>query len=324
MTLAAPRLTDFYDLLGVPPEAATASWLDRAHHHLADGDPAAAHRLAREAVWYAPGSAVPWLVRGVASAARERFADAEHELVEAAGLAPAEALPRFLLAEVYAAQGRWRAALARYDQALALEPESGPALAGKAEALVALDRHDEAVALLEPLVARFPGDDRYALPLAWAYHDAAAGRLTRVPGSGGGVWTSTDQIAGLRRAAELIDRLRCGDPEVARLARSLRKFADRGLRKRWDTSAPSLYLWLGGLLFLWGCGVGVEATGRLGAGLAIGGLVAAVPAGGLFAVLRRKPAWKLAAESIGEGNLSRRILAATRRAATAVFRVLDP
>jgi tetratricopeptide (TPR) repeat protein len=394
MTLAAHRLTDFYELLGVPPEAgsaeieaafarqyqvwparlrspqrpdrayaqwvlrvlgdaegilrrpgrrrefdaareqqlaggpavapaAAASWHDRAHHYLADGNPAAAHRLAREAIWYVPDSAVAWLVRGLASALRERFADAEHELVEAAGLAPAEPLPRYLLAEVYAAQGRWLPALARYDQALALDPQSAPALAGKAEALVALDRADQAVGLLEPVVARFPGDDMYSAPLAWACHDAAAGRLTRAPGSAGGVWTSAAQIAGLRRAADRIDRLRCDDPEAARLARSLRDFADRGMRSRWDTSAPGLYLWLGGLGFLWACGVGVEATGQLGAGLAFGGLVASVLAGGPFVLRRRKPAWKLAAESTGGGNLSRRIIAVARRATTAVFRVLD-
>jgi tetratricopeptide (TPR) repeat protein len=298
-------------------------WHDRAQHFLDEDNPTAAHRVANEASGYATGSPIAWMVRGYASALLEKFSDAEYELAEASRLMPGEALPRYLLGEVYTAQEKWEPALAKVNEALRFSPESAPMIAAKAAVLGAIGRDDLSITLLEPLVARHPGDDAYGLPLAAAYHDAAIGRLTRVPSEDGYIWTSEEQVAGLELAAIQIDELQCPDPEAGRMAGSLREFAERGRQIHWDTSAPNLYFWLGGFLFLWGCGIGLGPTGNLGAGIVVGLLVSVGVAGGLFALLRRRPAWKLAAQSLRKGNLSNRLMAATGRATAAVYRTLN-
>ncbi len=95
-------------------------------------------------------------------------------------------------------------ALAAFDQALAADPDSSPSAIGRAAALVALDRVDEAVAVLVALVTRYPNNAE-----AWYNLGILAGRQGQIDSS----------VGALRRAVTL----RPDDLEARlRLAEALR------------------------------------------------------------------------------------------------------
>jgi tetratricopeptide (TPR) repeat protein len=76
----------------------------------------------------------------------------------------AEPTPRYLckLGTALAAQGNFERAIARYDQALKRDAGCAAALAGKADALDRQGRRDDAIALLEPVVAAGDEDPNIA------------------------------------------------------------------------------------------------------------------------------------------------------------------
>ncbi|GAA2328832.1 tetratricopeptide repeat protein [Dactylosporangium salmoneum] len=278
-------------------------WEDRARHFLENDNPLAAHRVAQEWVMSAPGNSVAWTVRGQASALLGNFPDAEYELAEAGRLAPGEAFTSYLLGEVYAAQEKWKSALTQFDKALATDPENPVYGTSKARLFLANDKPKAAVKLMEPIVKRFPKDEVYKYHLAMAYHDAALDELPQLQG-GGHIWTSEEQIDGLERAATKIDRLHSKDGEVREAVSALRTFAAQGREIRWDTRAPNLYVGLGIFVFLFACTGCFNATQSIGAALFLSLLISGGAAFGLFAAMRRKPAWKLAQQALGKGNLT--------------------
>ncbi|WP_238007386.1 tetratricopeptide repeat protein [Dactylosporangium sp. AC04546] len=292
----------------VPSSAPSAvgDWEDRARHFLDNDNPLAAHRVAQEWVTSAPGNSTAWTVRGQASALIGNFQDAEYELAEASRLSPAEAFPSYLLGEVYAAQEKWKSALNQYDKALAMEPENPVYGTSKARLFLANDKPKAAVKIMEPIVKRFPEDQVFKYHLAMAYHDAALEELPQLP-NGGHIWTSEEQIQGLERAATRIDRLKCKDSDVREAASSLRKFAAEGREIRWDTAAPNLYVGLGVTIFIFACAGCFNTTESFGAAIFLGLLIGGGAAFGLFAAVRRKPAWKLAEQALGKGNLTQQM-----------------
>jgi hypothetical protein len=175
---------------------------------------------------------------------------------------------------------------------------------------------------LEPLLEASRGDDLYGGMLAIIYHDIAISSMTPMPGGDGFVWTSQEHVDSLRRAADRIEQLGSKDADVRASIRGLRKAADEGEQITWDTSAPSIYVGFGVFLFLWGCAIGAGSAGNVGLGVFLG-LLFASGAVGLFIWLRRKPAWKLAAEAVGKGNLSARLINARNRTVGAVYRALN-
>jgi tetratricopeptide (TPR) repeat protein len=299
-----------------------AGWHDRAQHYLDEGNSAAAYQAAREAMSSGASRALPWLVRGFASAQLGNYQDAAYELAEAARLMPEAALPHLLLGESYGAQGKWEAALAEFEKGIARASDSAPTIAAKAWATHALGQDREAARLLEPLLEASHGDDLYGGMLAIIYHDIAISSMTPMPGGDGFVWTSQEHVDSLRRAADRIEQLGSKDADVRASIRGLRKAADEGEQITWDTSAPSIYVGFGVFLFLWGCAIGAGSAGNVGLGVFLG-LLFASGAVGLFIWLRRKPAWKLAAEAVGKGNLSARLINARNRTVGAVYRALN-
>jgi Tfp pilus assembly protein PilF len=71
--------------------------------------------------------------------------------------------------EAALADGAWEAALARFDEAIALDPDLGEAHHGRGVALVRLDRWSEAIPSLERAVELLPGSGRAHLDLGIAY-----------------------------------------------------------------------------------------------------------------------------------------------------------
>jgi tetratricopeptide (TPR) repeat protein len=151
----------------------TDDWADRVQYFLDNENPAAAHRVAIEAVTHAPGDPRAWTLRGQSSALLGNFPDAEYELSEASRLDQTVAFPFYLLGEVYSAQEKWKSALTQYDRALSMEPDNPVFGTSKARLFIENDRADLAVSIMEPIVRRYPGDDVYTYHLAMAYYEVA-------------------------------------------------------------------------------------------------------------------------------------------------------
>jgi Tfp pilus assembly protein PilF len=143
---------------------------------------------------------------------RGQLEDAAASYLEAARLAPDRAVPRAALGGVQLRLGRPELALASFDEALALSPADDAGLLGRAQALVVLERPDDAAATFDRLA-----DAR-----------RAAGR----PADAGDAFRRAIEIqptaARRERYQALVDELRqqVGDAGVERaLARALRFLA---------------------------------------------------------------------------------------------------
>jgi tetratricopeptide (TPR) repeat protein len=309
-----------------PPDTSSgpgpdAGWHERAEYFIENDNPAAAHRVAQEGVTHSPGDADGWRLRGQASALLGNYRDAEYELGEAARLDPSDAFAVHLLGEVYAAQEQWERAMARLDEAIAIGGDHPWTHELRAKVYLAVDRPEDALQIMEQATATSSHEELLDT-LAVAIHDTAISRLT--PTGDGYLWTEEHHLAALDAAAARIEKLRGRSPLRSKLSRSLRDHADEGRTLHWDTSAPNLFLWLGGLLFLMSCGACVSVTESVGVGLITGLVVGGGAAGTLFVMLRHKPAWQIAKEQLGKGNLSYQLISAGNRARAAVFRFLDP
>ena len=155
--------------------------LSQAIRHLNAGRVAEAHRLCSEVVQRHRNNHQALAILGQIASMSSRHQEAARLLSRCVSLAPAEIDYHVLLAEVLATQGRHREALARYDRALKLRGDYGPALAGTANVLVRTGQWDQARALLEPLVAAGSEDAGTALVYTRvARHDGAYDRAVEI------------------------------------------------------------------------------------------------------------------------------------------------
>jgi tetratricopeptide (TPR) repeat protein len=297
----------------IPSQVSNDDWEDRVQYFIDNDNLVAAHRAAVEAVTRAPGSSKAWTLRGQASALLENYRDAEYELAEAGRLSPTEAFPSYLLGETYRMQEKWKSALAQFDKALALEPGNPMVVTSKAAVYLSNDEPTVAVRLMEPVVKQFPDDDVYKFHLALAYHDEAISQLTPVPGTDNHIWTAPEHITVLRRAADKIDKLRCTAPDVREAVTHLRAFANEGEKVTWDLAAPNFYVVIGVLAFLCSCGGVYNTTQSAAGGIFVGLLIGAAISVALLSAFRRKPAWKLAKQALGKGNLTQQMQYSTAK-----------
>ena len=140
---------------------------------------------------------------------RGRLEDAATSYQEAARLAPDRAVPRAALGAIELRLGQPELALASFDEALALSPADDAALLGRAQALVVLERPDDAAATFDSLA-----DGRRAAGKHADSGDAFRRAMEIRP-----------TAARRERYQELVDELRqqVGDAEAERaLARALR------------------------------------------------------------------------------------------------------
>ena len=117
-----------------------------------------------------PDSVERRLIRAAVAKAQERYTDAVEELKRAVGLAPREIAIQYELASAYYAARDYEKALATLSPLLERYPEDARLLTLKVQALLELQRADEALpTLLELEKGRPPGDTRLKLALARAY-----------------------------------------------------------------------------------------------------------------------------------------------------------
>jgi tetratricopeptide (TPR) repeat protein len=108
-------------------------------------------------------------VRAATAQARERYVDAVSELKAAVRLAPQQPEFQFELASAYYLARDYEATLAALAPLLERYPDDGRLLRLKAQALVQLQRADEALPIFNGLVARRPNDAAMKLALGRAY-----------------------------------------------------------------------------------------------------------------------------------------------------------
>lgn len=291
----------------IPSQVTVGDWEERFEFFVDNDNMHAAHTIAVEAVSANPGSSKAWTLRGQASALLENYRDAEYELLEASRLDPDEGYPHYLLAEAYRCQSKYDQALAQFDKALSLDPANPVTITSKAEVYLETNRPAQAVVLMEPIVKQFPKDEVYQFHLAIAYHDQAIAQLTPVPGTDKHIWTSAEQVAMLRRAADRIIGLNSTSTEVRKAANELRTFADEGDKMEWDMNKPAFYVIVGAWIFIAMCGGLGSAMHSYVGGFFLGLLIAGGVTYGLLYAFRRKPAWKIANQALGKGNLSQRL-----------------
>ena len=121
-------------------------------------------------------------------AAEGRFKEALAEYEVAAGIADARALPHVCVGGMLLRLGKPRDALAAYERALEREPDDLDALTGRAAALLASGRREDAAAAKEQLQAEKAGPiepavpDALRTPLSRAETLAIAGEQARAAG----------------------------------------------------------------------------------------------------------------------------------------------
>ena len=108
-------------------------------------------------------------VRAATAQARERYVDAVSELKAAVRLAPQQPEFQFELASAYYLARDYEATLAALAPLLERYPDDARLLRLKAQALVQLQRADEALPIFKGLVARRPNDPALKLALGRAY-----------------------------------------------------------------------------------------------------------------------------------------------------------
>jgi predicted Zn-dependent protease len=108
-------------------------------------------------------------VRAATAQARERYVDAVSELKAAVRLAPQQPEFQYELASAYYLARDYEATLAALAPLLARYPDDARLLTLEAQALLQLQRADEAVPILTRLVERRPNDPALKLALGRAY-----------------------------------------------------------------------------------------------------------------------------------------------------------
>jgi tetratricopeptide (TPR) repeat protein len=117
-----------------------------------------------------PDSVERRLVRAAVAKAQERYTDAVEELKVAVGLSPRQIALQYELASAYYSARDYEQTLATLSPLLERYPEDARLLTLKVQALLELQRADEALPTLQELDRRRPpGDTRLKLALARAY-----------------------------------------------------------------------------------------------------------------------------------------------------------
>ena len=94
---------------------------------------------------------------------------------------PNSITPRFNLAELYAAKGRYPEAITQYDEILKAQPDKAPVLLGRGKAEAALDQLDAAAADFQKVIAGATGKEmsNFDQQLEAAYYNLGAVELKR-------------------------------------------------------------------------------------------------------------------------------------------------
>lgn len=132
------------------------------------GDPTAAAALFAALRITAPNEIAGYLDGAACLRDLGRFAVAEGILRDALARFPTEPEPAMELARLFEARADWQQALIRWSAASETFPGEYQGYLGMSRALVALDRRDEADAVLTQAIARLPADVDLLVAHAWA------------------------------------------------------------------------------------------------------------------------------------------------------------
>ena len=137
-----PIMTGFQQNVGI----------GRALQALNTGDVQGATKICHQILSTNKRDATALAVLGQIASSGSRFEEAVQYLTKAIQIAPKEIDYHVLLAEAYSTQAKHREALSRYEKALKLRKDYGPALSGKANVLLRQEKVDRAKAILQPIV----------------------------------------------------------------------------------------------------------------------------------------------------------------------------
>lgn len=146
--------------------AAAQAWVQAAQQLLDAGEFVGAQQLAERALDLEPQNGVAHQLRGVALYYQSQTEEARRALLRALELAPSAEV-YYHLSEVYHADDDPEAALKAVDQALALRPDWGEALAQKGAVLRSLEYYEEALPLFDAALVQRPD-------WAWAHAERGA------------------------------------------------------------------------------------------------------------------------------------------------------
>ncbi len=129
---------------------------------------AEALKYAERAVELAPEEEFGFFVLAQVLSRLERLNEAQEAIDHAIALDPHDAAAHGLQSEIYGQRGQWDKALAAADIGLGLDPESDRCVNARVDALIRLNRPDEAKDTAAQALVRAPGDSLSHCNMGWA------------------------------------------------------------------------------------------------------------------------------------------------------------
>lgn len=133
------------------------------------GEYGQAEQNLRAAIQRFPSFRRAWRTLGLIAIQRGRYGDSIEPFLNVIKLGGGDAQSYGLLAYSYLSERKFQAALSAYEMARMFEPDSIDFRRGQAQALLAMNRANEAAALFDELLQAFPREETYWLAQANAY-----------------------------------------------------------------------------------------------------------------------------------------------------------
>jgi tetratricopeptide (TPR) repeat protein len=253
-------------------------WLALAREYYERGNAPAANYAAREAITQNGANHEAWAIRANSSFLMAKYQDAGFEFREAIRLRPDNPDYHFDYGEAFAARGELTEARGEYEAALRLVPGNPLYRTAIANVLLKQGQSQQALALMEDVVAEYPNVPGFQYYLALAIERVQLTKWSQLK-NGNWVITSQAQIDITREMSGRALALRFDDEQLRRSLQENLTLADKAAQVKWFHA--NMVGW--GIVLV----IGLALIAAKGLGLLI---VAAVIV--LYTVTHRMPTWK--------------------------------